>query len=32
MEEQTVTETFVDAAVLFNIDDAVINQTIVLRK
>lgn len=30
--EQAVTETFVNAALLFNLDDAVINQTITLRK
>ena len=32
IEEQTVTETFIGAALLFNLDDAVTNQTIALRK
>lgn len=31
-EEQTITETFINAALLFHLDDAVINQTIALRK
>lgn len=32
IEEQTITGTFINAAILFNLDDAVINQTIALRK
>ncbi len=31
-EQQTITETFINAAVIFNLDDAVITQTIELRK
>ena len=31
-EEQNITETFINAALVLNLDDAVINQTIVLRK
>jgi predicted nucleic acid-binding protein len=32
IEEKNITETFIDAALIFNLDDAVINQTIALRK
>ena len=32
VEELTIAETFTNAALLFNLDDAVINQTISLRK
>ena len=32
VEEQTTTETFVNASFVFNLDDGVINQTIDLRK
>ena len=32
IEEQTITEIFIDASLIFNLDEAVINQTIELRK
>ena len=32
VEEQTITQTFINAVLVFNLDDAVINQTIALRK
>jgi predicted nucleic acid-binding protein len=32
IEEQTIAETFIEASLVFNLDDAVINQTIDLRK
>jgi predicted nucleic acid-binding protein len=32
IEEQTITETFINSSFVFNLDDAVINQTIDLRK
>jgi hypothetical protein len=32
IEEQNVTETFIDAALVFSLNDAVINKTIALRK
>lgn len=32
VKEQTVTEIFINAAFIFNLDDGVINQTIALRK
>lgn len=32
IEERGIMETFINAAVIFNLDDAVVNQTILLRK
>lgn len=32
IEEQTIAETFIEASLVFNLDDAVINQTTDLRK
>lgn len=32
IEERGIMETFINAAVIFNLDDAIVNQTILLRK
>jgi predicted nucleic acid-binding protein len=32
LEEQIITETFINASIIFHLDDAIINETIALRK